>query len=559
MRIYLDGSPEPVVDLPFRSYFDGSSEPFVYPSLVHMTGSGYNCYVPIPYQKSCKIVASPDWGRYYHFTHSTFPKGTVVPTFTRELFPRDRLALRKADMMLSDRLGERQQGQSERRLPVSVRIGPGQKLRVARIEGPNAITSIRIRPDRQSRGEENLRSTALMIRWDGEMSPSVWAPIGDFFGTGPGYNEYKSYPMGVTPDGLYSFWYMPFANEATMDLINDGSKDFSADIEITYAPLSLPADQQGRFHAKWHRDAFLPQEPERVVDWTMLKTEGSGRFCGVALEVWNPRGGWWGEGDEKFFVDGEKFPSTFGTGSEDYFGYAWCKPELFQNAFHNQTRNDWDNARHVSVNRWHIADSVPFVKSFEGCIEKYQANDRPTRYACTTFWYLGPGEEDLYEITPVGMRSDWYPEAEIVKLPGVLEGEDLKIIEITKGQIKRQATMNKWSGNMQASWLDGQGPGDKVTFGLPVGETGDYTVQLRLLRGRNCGTFQFYLDKEKLGGPMDLYDSSGKTLRELETVGTSHLSAGNHTLTAEVVGINEKATPPDYWLGLDCVKLDPIR
>ena len=62
----------------------------------------------------------------------------------------------------------------------------------------------------------------------------------------------------------------------------------------------------------------------------MLRTQGRGRFCGVMLHVWNPRGGWWGEGDEKFFVDGEKFPSTFGTGSEDYFGYAWCDPHLFQ-------------------------------------------------------------------------------------------------------------------------------------------------------------------------------------------------------------------------------------
>ena len=95
------------------------------------------------------------------------------------------------------------------------------------------------------------------------------------------------------------------------------------------------------------------------------------------LHVWNPRGGWWGEGDEKFFVDGEKFPSTIGTGSEDYFGYAWCCPQLFQNAYHNQTHNDGNNSGHVSVNRWHIADNMPFQKSFEGCIEKYYPNDAP--------------------------------------------------------------------------------------------------------------------------------------------------------------------------------------
>ena len=105
---------------------------------------------------------------------------------------------------------------------------------------------------------------------------------------------------------------------------------------MVHAPLGREFDGLGYFHAKWHRDTFkLPKD--RWPDWVMLRTQGRGRFCGVMLHVWNPRGGWWGEGDEKFFVDGEKFPSTFGTGSEDYFGYAWCDPGLFQRPYHAQT------------------------------------------------------------------------------------------------------------------------------------------------------------------------------------------------------------------------------
>ena len=98
------------------------------------------------------------------------------------------------------------------------------------------------------------------------------------------------------------------------------------------------------------------------------------------LHVWNPRGGWWGEGDEKFFVDGEKFPSTFGTGSEDYFGYAWCDPHLFQRPYHAQTMTQM-NKGHQSVLRWHITDNVPFETSFEGCIEKYD-HPGPGRQVC---------------------------------------------------------------------------------------------------------------------------------------------------------------------------------
>jgi len=105
------------------------------------------------------------------------------------------------------------------------------------------------------------------------------------------------------------------------------------------------------------------------------------------LHVWNPKGGWWGEGDEKFFVDGETFPSTIGTGSEDYFGYAWCHPGLFQFAYHCQTMTE-NNRGHQSVLRWHVTDNIPFQKSFEACIEKYYPNSVGTLYACLPCYYL---------------------------------------------------------------------------------------------------------------------------------------------------------------------------
>jgi hypothetical protein len=142
---------------------------------------------------------------------------------------------------------------------------------------------------------------------------------------------------------------MPFAREGQVEIVNDGKASRNVTFEISHAPLTRPIAQLGRFHAKWHRDAFLPSEPERRIDWPMLKTEGAGRFVGVMLHVWNPKGGWWGEGDEKFFVDGEKFPSTFGTGSEDYFGYAWGNPTLFARPYHAQTMTQNNKGHQVRV------------------------------------------------------------------------------------------------------------------------------------------------------------------------------------------------------------------
>ena len=178
--------------------------------------------------------------------------------------------------------------------------------------------------------------------------------------------------------------------QATIKVTNDGAVDRTIRYEVVHAPLSRPFRGLGYFHAKWHRD-LEPLPEDRFPDWRILQATGRGRFCGVMLHVWNPRGGWWGEGDEKFFVDGEKFPSTIGTGSEDYFGYAWCHPGLFQYAFHCQTMTE-NNRGHQSVLRWHITDNIPFHTSFEACIEKYYPNSGGTLYACLPCFYQEPGQ-----------------------------------------------------------------------------------------------------------------------------------------------------------------------
>jgi len=560
VKIYLDGASEPAVDLPFSGYFDGSNEPFIYPSLVHDASSGKNCYVPIPYQKSCKIVAEKDWGAYYHFTYTTFPKGTKVPTFQRNLSSEELAALRGVDYYLRYGLGRdpspKRQDQTE--LTPNVSVNPGKTVTIARIQGARAITGLRMNIAQSSLSEDMLRNVILRIYWDGEKTPSVWAPIGDFFGSGLGANKYKSLPLGVTDDSFYSFWYMPFANGAVVELKNEGDTAFSAPFSITTAGLTQPADKLGRFHAKWHRDAMLPKEPERAIDWPMLKTDGRGRYCGVALEVWNPKGGWWGEGDEKFFVDGEKFPSTFGTGSEDFFGYAWCNPTLFYNAFHNQPRNDENNnSGHIVVNRWQIADNIPFQKSFEGDIEKYYANNRPSLDACMVYWYLSPKGADFYQPVAKADRK-FYVEPEVYRVPGVLEGEKLKMTGKTGGNTQIQNLEEfpgQWSGNNQIWWTEAR-TGDKLDLVLPVDKAGTYDICAQFTKAADYGIVQMWLDGNKLGGPLDLFNESVIPGGEV-SLGTAELTVGEHKLTAELVGANPKAR--GYMIGLDYVRLKPIQ
>ncbi|MBW8040198.1 MAG: DUF2961 domain-containing protein [Planctomycetes bacterium] len=565
VRIYLDGAAEPVVDLPFIGYFNRKNEPFTHEALVHMTARGQNCYVPIPFQKSCKITAEGDWGAYYHFTYTTYPKDTIVPTFKRQLSAAESKALDKAGKALAKRgFDPAQKRRGQKTIRETVKAPPGAIVEVAKLKGPGAITALKINMDLpESPDERNiLRQLVLQIRWDNETEPSVCVPLGDFFGTAPGVNKYKSLPLGMTDDGFYSFWYMPFATSAVVQIRNDGEKAQTVNFSVTHAPVTKPIETLGRFHAKWHRDAFLPEEPGRdasphCIDWTMLKTTGTGRFCGVMLHVWNPKGGWWGEGDEKFFVDGEKFPSTIGTGSEDYFGYAWCNPTLFQNCYHNQTIS-MNNRGHVSVNRWHITDNIPFQKSFEAAIEKYYPNGKPTLYAATSYWYQAVGQVDPYKPVPVAQRLGYWSPIKVFRVKGALEGEKLKVLSKTGGNPQQQDLSihgSNWSGEAHLWWIEAK-PGDTLEIAIPVKKTGTYRLKTQLTKAIDYGIHQLYLDGKKLGDPIDLYNNGVIPTGVLD-LGTHKLKKGQHVLKVKIIGANKKAVKK-YMFGIDYLLLEEV-
>jgi len=561
VKIYLDGAAEPVVDLPFIGYFNRENEPFTYPALVHEAARGQNCYVPIPFQKSCKITAQGDWGAYYHFTYTTYPKGTVLPTFTRRLSQAEEDALAKADGILSQ-CGPSALSQADERVDKrDLSSSGGGACVISSHKGPGAIKTLRVKLDPPAGPEDRdaLREWTIQIRWDGEKSPSVWAPLGDFFGTAAGANAHRSLPSGLTDDGTwYCHWFMPFASGYEITLVNDGAQSRKAHLEIVTVPLKGDAGQLGRFHAKWHRDAFLPDDPQRrKIDWTMLKTEGRGRFCSVMLHVWNPRGGWWGEGDEKFFVDGETFPSTFGTGSEDYFGYAWCNPTLFENCYHNQTIS-MSNRGHVSVNRWHITDNVPFQTSFEAAIEKYYPNDKPTLYAATAYWYQAAGQSDPYEPVGVEQRKGYWTPIEVFKVKGALEGENLKVLAKSAGNTAPQDMYGfgpDWSGDTHLWWTDAN-PGATLALAFDVEKTGSYRLKMQLTKAVDYAIVQLYLDGDKLGDPIDLFNDGVVATGPLD-MGVFDLPKGQHVLKVEIVGANDKAVK-NYMFGLDYLTLEGI-
>ncbi|MEM7232015.1 MAG: DUF2961 domain-containing protein, partial [Planctomycetota bacterium] len=580
MKVWIDGGEKPVLDLPFADYFQSKSGPFAYPELVQVLSKGHNSYIPIPFQKSCRVVLEKDWGLYYHVTYSKFPPGTNVPSFRGDFNDTERAALAKANEVFARR-GEDPKGKlrgETRSTDSTGTLNPGESYDVYTQSGPGAILRFRFLPDFD--GEDPsiaLRELELRMFWDGETTPSVWVPLGDFFGSAPGVNEFRSLPVGMTGKQFYSYWYLPFRKGAVVRITNSGTRARRFEASIEHQPLGVHSVPELRLHAKWHRDSYAGVEKRRFThgdrwpDWPVLVTRSAGRFVGMHLHAWNPSPlgrrsnvfevepdarsfrirdtmkqaafrWWWGEGDEKFFVDGEERPSTFGTGTENYFGAAFGakNPTKFESALQCQARNR-RNRGHISNSRFHIADNVPFSTKFEGCIEKFHSNDS-LRYAVTVFWYQRAGDSDLYPSVPVDQRVDYYVQPERhLAVPIPKDGYyDAETHFVRSDDVRVQGMRHfgaGWRGDAHLLW--GAKKGDSTTVEFQVKETGKYEVEIQYTQAPDYGIFQAYVDRgqgtEKLGEPADLFSKKVR-LAPLSKCGQVQLTKGIHELSFRMIG-----------------------
>ncbi len=226
----------------------------------------------------------------------------MVPTFKLPLGPADDAALDKANVVLgtcgSDPAGHRTDALTEKK---KLTVAGGKTATISDLDGPGAITAIRVRvkglPEGIASQATFLRKLAIRITWDGESEPSVWSPLGDFFADAAGAASYLSLPTGLTNDGwFYGYWYIALRETREGGDSNDGGTAAAMDWEVVHVPLAKSTADLLRFHAKWHRDAFLPDRTDRAPDWTLLVTQGAGRYVGTQLHIWNPAGDWWGRG-----------------------------------------------------------------------------------------------------------------------------------------------------------------------------------------------------------------------------------------------------------------------
>ena len=245
----------------------------------------------------------------------------------------------------------------------------GETLTIMDVEGPGMIEHIWIATEEN--WENNGRGCVLRFYWDDEPAPSIEAPLTDFFAVG---NDrcapVNSLAVIVNPTAaLNCYWPMPFRRRARITFTNELSRDLNLmTYQIDYVLTEIP-ENIGYFHAQWRRATTKRAFPQHTI---LDGVKGQGRYVGTFIAWAQLSDGWFGEGEVKFYIDGDnQFPTICGTGTEDYFGGSYGFPEVFSTPYVGNTlkRETGDGPRLWSLYRWHIMDPVGFRNDFRATIQ----------------------------------------------------------------------------------------------------------------------------------------------------------------------------------------------
>jgi hypothetical protein len=388
LRIYLDGADTPIVEARLARLLRGEVSPFLAP-FAFVAEGGHNLYFPIPFARSCKVtLTGAAAGVFFHLGYRVYADETDVEPFGKGALDRARC--------LRSIVGERLLQLRPRLRAVEAGPSANQLLSSADADSPLVIEAgeqggmlwqVRVQPG--ATRPEALRATILAIEFDG--AETVRVPLGDFFGSGFGLQQLRSLPVGADTDGaMISRWPMPFRERARISLRGAGGAPAAAVVEVVSGDYTW-TDRSLYFHAQWRAPQTFPSKPSR--DWNLASITGDGLYVGNVLNVVNRADSWWGEGDERIYVDGESTPSHAGTGTEDYYGYAWCSNQPFTTAFvGHPLSTPRKNFGPLSLYRFHIADPIPFGKALRFDLEvRHWGKPVDVTYDATSFWYARPG------------------------------------------------------------------------------------------------------------------------------------------------------------------------
>lgn len=553
MRIYIDGDTKPAIEGTAFDILSGTevtTAPLAasVSELTPYENRGHDLYFPIPYAKRCKVTYESENLReddpgarkrgteavYYNINYRTYEPVVKVISYSAQEMKKNRSLIGK----VQNQLKNKDRGTEKMKLAqlsLNANLKPGESKSFT-IQGTNAIQqlSMGIKADNQ---HQALRSTVLEMIFDGEKT--VWSPVGDFYGIGymPLYTS-TWYTQVEKGGQMSAFWVMPFEKECTITLHNFGNQDVAiSNASVSYNKWKWD-NRSMHFGTTWQQYTHVYPGPfDEALDLNFATLKGKGVYVGDGVALFNTAHAWWGEGDEKVYVDGEKFPSHIGTGTEDYYGYAWCRPETFtDHPFIAQPLGTGSFDPEYSVNtRMRALDGIPFAKSIQFDMELWHWAKTKVNYAPVAFWYMVPGgqkptADDIAGAKePVAMkRSDIYSDQ--VQL--TLEGENMIPVNLPNGKIEYQTHFKElWSEGMQIYWREIE-KNNKADFEFGCVFPGQYDFAGIFTIAPDYGTFNIYINGQKVASNLNLYHPK-VDVKEI-SLGKVNLKSGKNTFTVEL-------------------------
>ena len=477
-------------------------------------------YYPIPFSKHCRIEWSGNLNEihFYILQIRKYSDDARVETLTPDLIRENLVKIEKLKEILADPGKIEPALDSETALISNVKIRAGNSRELIKINGTGAIQQISFKIEAADVAKA-LRRNILRIAFDDFVWGQVQSPIGDFFSTAIGIDPLNSLPFTVSKDSVLTCRFvMPYKETAIIYIDNLSDQDIVIDGSVVTAPYQWIEGVTMYFHASWRINHELTANTKSPIDLVCLMAHGRGRYVGTSVFLKNPAegphnwGSWWGEGDEKIYIDDNnlaspnsqvRFPVVFGTGTEDYFGYAWSASDLFDHAYIGQPRNDGPGNRGFVTNyRFHIIDDFTFNDHISFFMELFPHDSVPDfTYGRIAYYYGIPGTYDDHQVIsrddvkmPV-MPETWKPKA-FGGSSGFMFHEAESILSGRKYTLIEEKYL--WSEGKVMIW-NPEKEGDKISFELPASSKGEnMEIRLTVKKSPDGGSFSARINGEEM-------------------------------------------------------------
>ena len=578
VQLWLDGSREPVFSGPANDFFRRPLD--AYPEAGHLNRDNLEralyqrdaVYAPIPFARRLRLAWTGNIAdiHFYQLEVRKYAPGTRVETFKPEDLDTYKETIDSVTAILADPERVTARRSHSEATPLAVTLAPGTAEDVLQLEGSGAIERLELKVQAPNL-DLALRQTLLHIYFDSSPWGQVQSPLGDFFGAAPGVNPYQSLPFTVLPDGtMICRFVMPYERSARIMLENLGEQSVSIVGSVLDSEHEWDEERVLFFRARWRVDHDLVADPEAVQDLPFLVARGQGVYVGTTSILLNPNpiptpyGNWWGEGDEKVFVDEDSLPSLFGTGSEDYYNYSWSSPDIFAFPYCGQPRNDGPGNRGFVTNyRWHILDPLPFTRNIGFYMELYSHERTPgMSYARIAYHYARPGlTDDHAAIMPDDLREQqlprgWMPEGRF----GARNSVFYQAEELAPRPGLQYEAGRLYAGGRLAVWRP-RSQGEVLRLRVPVDTAGEYRIHFVARLDENGARVSVLLDGDSAEltsetSTIDLYRPFRTLLRNF-TLHPRVLAAGTHVLEFRFEGAGEDIDRPE--MGVDFVWVQEVR